>query len=130
MDGDTQFATIVGTGSEDYVGLSWGIRQTPFLYMGANRVDYADQVESGPVSMYRWHVVDPIYWETSMRVTMQQIGHSGPSPDLDAYKANLFEREDDWSAATFWYANQLAPLPACVPPHERMQDLPPIPMAN
>jgi len=30
MDGDTEFPTICGTGSEDYVGLSWGIQQTPY----------------------------------------------------------------------------------------------------
>src|SRR3989304_4618009 len=34
MDGDTDFPTICGTGSEDYVGLSWGIQQTPFFYNG------------------------------------------------------------------------------------------------
>ncbi|MCA9438085.1 MAG: DUF2961 domain-containing protein, partial [Candidatus Omnitrophica bacterium] len=27
LDGDTEFPTICGTGSEDYVGLSWGIQE-------------------------------------------------------------------------------------------------------
>jgi hypothetical protein len=63
MDDDGEFATIVGTGSEDYVGLSWGIQQAPFLYLGANRVDNEEGTESGPVSMYRWHVQDPIFWQ-------------------------------------------------------------------
>ncbi len=31
LDGDTEFATIVGTGSEDYVGQSWGLQRTAFL---------------------------------------------------------------------------------------------------
>ena len=34
MDGDKGFPTICGTGSEDYVGLSWGVQQTPFPYNG------------------------------------------------------------------------------------------------
>jgi len=125
VDGDGRYATIVGTGSEDYVGLSWGIQQTPFMHMGANRVDALAGVETGAVSMYRWHISDPVYWHSDMRVTIQQIGHAGESPDLDAYKENLFERQDDWSAATFWYTSQLAPLLPCVPLQDRVRDLPP-----
>jgi len=34
-DGDTEFPTIAGTGAEDYVGLSWGLQPTPFLYHGS-----------------------------------------------------------------------------------------------
>jgi len=87
MDGDTEFPTICGTGSEDYVGLSYGMQQTPFLYNGCN----LNQKEF--VSMYRWHLPDPIYWEEECRITMQQI----------AWKDGLAETSDDWSTATFWY---------------------------
>lgn len=124
LDGDNEFATIVGTGSEDYVGLSWGIQQTPYLYMGANRVD-GDGLDDGPVSMYRWHIPDPLYWQEDIRITMQQIGHAGQPASLEAYKANLFEREDDWSAASYWYAAVLSPLPEPLPPAARLSDLPP-----
>ena len=34
LDGDQEHPTICGTGSEDYVGLSWGMQQTPFLFNG------------------------------------------------------------------------------------------------
>jgi hypothetical protein len=86
-DGDKDFATIVGTGSEDYVGLSWGLQEAAFPYNGAtlNR--------SGFNSLYRWHIRDPIYWEKDCRITIQQIG----------YNKGLYERQDDWSVATFWY---------------------------
>ncbi len=87
MDGDTDFPTICGTGSEDYVGLSWGIQQTPFLYNGCSLN------KDGYVCMYRWHLPDPICWRTDCRVTIQQIG----------WKGGLYERQDDWSCATFWY---------------------------
>jgi hypothetical protein len=95
-DGDTAWPTICGTGSEDYVGLSWGIQQTPFLYNGCS----LDQ--QGFVSMYRWHLPDPVYWEKDCRIAIQQIG----------WKNGLFERQDDWSCATFWYEPvPSAPLP-------------------
>ncbi len=89
LDGDRDFPSICGTGSEDYVGLSWGIQQTPFLYNGCSlsTKEYT--------SMYRWHLPDPIYWNEQCRITIQQI----------AYRKGkgLVETQDDWSSATFWY---------------------------
>jgi hypothetical protein len=98
MDGDVEFPTICGTGSEDYVGLSWGTQQTPFLYNGCSLNDEKE----GYVSMYRWHLPDPIYWKKDCRITIQQIGG----------KRGLYERQDDWSGAAFWYEPvPSAPLP-------------------
>jgi hypothetical protein len=97
LDGDTEFPTICGTGSEDYVGLSWGMQQTPFLYNGCHLN------QKGFVTMYRWHLPDPIYWQKDCRITIQQIG----------WKNGLYERQDDWFCATFWYEPvPSAPLPA------------------
>jgi len=97
LDGDQEYPTICGTGSEDYVGLSWGIQQTPYFYNGCSLN------QKGFVSMYRWHLPDPIFWQKAGRVTIQQIG----------YNQGLFERQDDWSCATFWYEPvPSAPLPA------------------
>ncbi len=97
MDGDTEYPTIVGTGSEDYVGLSYGMQQTPYFYNGCS----LDQQNF--VSMYRWHLPDPIYWKQEARITIQQI----------AWKDGLAETHDDWSTATFWYEPiPSAPLPA------------------
>ena len=97
MDGDTAYPTICGTGSEDYVGLSWGIQQTPFLYNGCSLN------ENKFVSMYRWHLPDPIAWQKECRITIQQI----------AWNKGLAEVTDDWSCATFWYEPApSAPLPA------------------
>ena len=99
LDGDREFPTICGTGSEDYVGLSWGMQQTPFRYNGC----CLDQ--KGFVTMYRWHLPDPILWKKEARITIQQIG----------WKDGLYERRDDWSAATFWYepvpSEPLPPFP-------------------
>lgn len=108
MDGDTKYPTIVGTGSEDYVGLSWGMQQTPFLYNGCS----LDQ--NNFTSMYRWHLPDPIYWQKEARITIQQI----------AAHTSLLETSDDWSCATFWYeATPDAPLPMMPDVKARIADI-------
>jgi len=126
MDGDTEYPTICGTGAEDYVGLSYGIQQTAFKYHGANLVFTSDSAVSALnlktnkeetmrrnyISMYRWHLPDPIYWEKECRITIQQIG------------CCYFERADDWSTATFWYEPvPSAPLPILPSKKERIADL-------
>jgi hypothetical protein len=99
MDGDTDFPTICGTGSEDYVCLSYGMQQTPYFYNGCSLT------EKNFVSMYRWHLPDPVVWRKDCRITIQQI----------AWKGGLAETQDDWSCATFWYeptpSAQLPPMP-------------------
>lgn len=99
MDGDTDLPTIAGTGSEDYVGLAWGMQKTPFFYNGCSLN------ENNFISMYRWHLPDPLAWRKEARITIQQI----------AWSNGLAETEDDWSTATFWYepvpSAELPPFP-------------------
>jgi hypothetical protein len=126
MDGDSAYPTICGTGSEDFVGLSYGVQKTTFLYHGCNldfisgKLDRVMDDNTGDstemhreyVSMYRWFIKDPVYWKKECRVTMQQIG------------CCFFERKDDWSAATFWYESiPSAPLPKMPGVNERTNDL-------
>ena len=116
MDGDTEFPTICGTGSEDYVCLSYGMQQTPYLYHGCSW----DQ--EGFISMYRWHLNDPIYWEQECRITIQQIGYDHTR--IDSTGTALYERVDDWCSATFWYeAVPSAPLPEFPSQESRVADL-------
>jgi hypothetical protein len=111
LDGDKEFPTICGTGSEDYVGLSWGIQQAAFLHNGCSLN------EAGYVGLYRWHLPDPIAWKKDCRITIQQIGWNG---------SGLFERQDDWSAAAFWYeAVPSAPIPPCPDAPARTADIAP-----
>jgi hypothetical protein len=108
MDGDTEYPTICGTGSEDYVCLSYGMQQTPYMYHGCSWNN------NGFVSMYRWHLPDPVYWQEECRITIQQIG----------YKSGLYERQDDWSSATFWYEPiPSGPLPELPGLEKRVADL-------
>lgn len=128
LDGDTDFPTVCGTGSEDYVGLSFGIQPSAFRYHGANWREADDDTHTGRVSMYRWHMPDPVVWKTDIRVTIQQIGlGEGVMPDgMEAYKARLVDRPDDWSTATFWYEPiPSAPLPPMPDVAARTADLPP-----
>lgn len=123
IDGDRELPTIVGTGAEDYVGLSWGLQQNAFLYNGATLVE-GDRLNTGAISMYRWHLADPVYWQRDIRITVQQIGLKPPANSLKEYLAQLYDREDDWCACTFWYE----PIPSLpIPPipdlNARLKDL-------
>lgn len=119
MDGDKNYPTICGDGTEDYFGQAYGMKETTHLYLGCS-YSYRDNKKNNQyLSMYRWHVVDPIYWKKDCRITFQQIGFNTEIPGF------LFERQDDWSAATFWYepvpSSQLPPFPSI---GERVKDLP------
>ncbi len=129
IDGDESLPTIVGTGAEDYVGLGWCVQQTPFHFHGASLVEKSPLPHTaGPVSMYRWHLADPIYWHSEMRATIQQIGveispETAPR-NFNQYLDCLREREDDWSCCTFWYEPvPSAALPAYPTLDERLRDL-------
>lgn len=127
IDDDTEFPTIAGTGTEDYVGQAWGIQNEAFLHHGCNYREKADDADTGAVSIYRWHLADPVRCSERMRITIQQIGHrpTGNARTIDEYKAELFERSDDWSAAAFWYeATPSAPLPPCPDAETRLAAIP------
>lgn len=113
IDGDTQWPTICGTGSEDYVGSGWGLGQFNYLEMGAPLIK--DQY----ISCYRFHARDPVYFSESIKVTMQQIGNDGQHEPADPngpladfirrgeYKkprnGGNFERVDDVCSTAYWY---------------------------
>jgi hypothetical protein len=83
MDGDKDFPTICGTGTEDYFGGAWGFEQPDGQYatfstpvMGMPQVIKPDGFMGSQqrFGLYRWHVMDPVRFETDLRVTMQAIG--------------------------------------------------------
>ena len=130
LDGDTEFPTICGTGSEDYAGLAWGMQATPFPYNGCslNEPRFGAEAEKKRrtqmlVSMYRWHLPDPVYWKKDCRITIQQLGFIKAPPDHQG--PPIFkDRNDDWSAAAFWYEpTPSAPLPPLQGAADRMADI-------
>jgi hypothetical protein len=100
-DGDEALPTICGTGLEDYVGSAWGMGAHSAPYGGAPLMVGSG---SGPnpdfVGFYRWHVPDPVMFERSLRVTIQQIGAmfflDGQEQDLEAYEATNPVAGDGW----------------------------------
>ena len=82
IDGDSQFPTICGTGTEDYFGGSydWDVNgkyttySTPFL--GMHQLIQPDGLYQSQqrFGMYRWHIPDPIRFEKGLRVEVQALG--------------------------------------------------------
>lgn len=70
LDGDTDYATLVGTGTEDYIGSAWGQGRFINRYQGAYLADY----DAMRHAFYRFHVPDPVYFDEDIRVTIQQMG--------------------------------------------------------
>jgi hypothetical protein len=74
LDGDNEYPTIVGTGSEDYPGSGYGLGTFKHLYQGCLVADG----KKGEYGFYRYHIVDPIFFHKNCKVTMQQIGGGTP----------------------------------------------------
>jgi hypothetical protein len=70
LDGDEAMPTLVGSGTEDYIGTAWSQGVFHGRYQGSLIVDN----ERGQYSFYRYHVPDPVYFHSGIRVTIQQIG--------------------------------------------------------
>jgi hypothetical protein len=145
LDGDTEYPTLCGTGTEDYIGTGWGQGPYAHLYQGCN---FADGVKNW-WGFYRLHVPDPVWFHKDCRVTIQQIGCWGPdnrkqmheagkpiykageglvkldlSPDSGQPAYGLFERQDDWSACAYFYLDKPAnDLPTLPPVAQRLAGL-------
>lgn len=74
VDGDSDFPTLNGTGTEDYIGTAWGQGRFFTDYTGCLVADAKD----GQWAWYRYHIPDPVYFESACRVTLQQMGGGPP----------------------------------------------------
>ncbi len=76
IDGERK-ASIWGTGTEDYFLCAWGLKRTSTPYFG---VPYFDQwgIVGGHTSAYRWHINDPIVFNTGIKVTIEHFGWLSP----------------------------------------------------
>ncbi len=114
LDDDGKFATIVGTGTEDYFCGSYNFENkdkkqyqeftTP--YSGLAQVIRPDGLYESQqrFGLYRWHVMDPIRFEQDLKVTIQALGwRSG---------GRYLPLQDDIASVAFWYqAEPHAPFP-------------------
>jgi hypothetical protein len=127
MDGDKEFPTICGTGTEDYFCGSYNFEgpraddpskkeykvfNTP--YSGLNQIIYpqgktpADgEIAGVKFGMYRWHIMDPIRFEKDLKVTIQTLGWE---------EGGLYQPlEEDIASVAFWYQTE---------PHAEFPSLP------
>ena len=72
LDGDSRYPTLVGTGTEDYIGSGWGQGEFANQFQGSLVSDKTHDI----YTFYRYHIVDPVYFHKDCRVTIQQIGNS------------------------------------------------------
>jgi hypothetical protein len=107
LDGDTEFPTICGTGTEDYFGGAWNFEHPKGQYgsystafLGLPQVISPDDLYNSQqrFGMYRWHIMDPIRFEEDLRVTIQAIGWRNDGRYLP--------RQDDIASTAFWYQRE------------------------
>lgn len=128
VDSDTTLPSLCSTGLEDYAGGAWAfqdeLRSDPqpevltfsAPYCGYPYTSAHDHTKASPFAtpaapmhgLYRWHLPDPIYFRSSLKVTLQQIG---------AWDFGLFERQDDIATTAYWYQTM---------PHAAFPQLPPV----
>jgi len=105
LDGDKEFPTICGTGTEDYFCGSYNFENskekrymefnTP--YAGMPQVIRPDGLYQSQqrFSMYRWHVLDPIRFKENIRVDIQALGWRSEHRFLPLH--------DDIASVAYWY---------------------------
>jgi hypothetical protein len=110
MDGDKQFPTICGTGTEDYFCGSYGFealqedgtrdyQEYSTLYAGFHvvRPDGHNKSQTR-FGLYRWHISDPVRFEKDLKVTIQALGwRSG---------GRYLPLQDDLASVAFWYQKE------------------------
>jgi Protein of unknown function (DUF2961) len=108
MDGDREFPTINGTGTEDYFNGSYDFEDqekhkyveftTP--YSGLVQVLKPDGLYQSQerFGLYRWHIVDPVRFDSDLRVTIQALGWRNGGQYLPLM--------DDISSVAFWYQTE------------------------
>lgn len=106
LDDDTAYPTICGTGTEDYFCGSYNFEDPathknymPFStpYSGLPQVITPDVLYSSQFrfGLYRWHIMDPIYFERQIKVTIQALGWREGGRYLPL--------QDDIASVAFWY---------------------------
>jgi hypothetical protein len=111
IDGDKEFPTICGTGTEDYFCGSYDFEvrgadgkghytefSTP--YSGMPQVIRPDGLYDSQerFGLYRWHIMDPIRFEQDLKVTIQALGWQSGGRYLPL--------QDDIASVAFWYQKE------------------------
>jgi hypothetical protein len=114
LDGDGEFPTICGTGTEDYFCGSYNFENSETRqyqefttsYAGLPQVIRPDGLYSSQTrfGLYRWHIMDPVRFERDLRVTIQALGWRTGGRYLPL--------QDDIASVAYWYQTlPTAPFP-------------------
>jgi len=115
LDGDQDWPTICGTGTEDYFCGSYNFENketqqyqefsTP--YAGLHQVLRPDGLYRSQqrFGMYRWHITDPIRFQRDLRMTIQALGWR-------RRHGEYLPLQDDIASVAYWYQTlPTAPFP-------------------
>lgn len=91
LDGDKKLPSLVGTGTEDYIGSGWGQGE----FRGRQSGSLVSDSKNDLYSFYRYHLDDPVYFHKDCRVTIQQIGNTS-TENLRAIMAKGGEAKPVW----------------------------------
>lgn len=106
IDGEMWPPSLHGTGTEDYFNMAFCPTQeynSPWHGLTVYSGDRAGFKWGGKNSIYRFHVNDPIYFNKSIRVTIEH-GHAN-------------KLSNDYSSTAYWYQSE---------PHKKFPMLPPV----
>lgn len=105
IDDESWPPSLHGTGTEDYFNTAWCPTQTYSApYHGITMP--GGENWSGRISLYRFHIEDPVTFSRSIRVSIEH-GHAN-------------KRSDDFSSVAYWYQEE-PHAPFTLPPvHERV----------
>ena len=105
LDGDEEFPTICGTGTEDYFCGSYNFenketkqyQEFSTAYAGLPQIMRPDGVYRSQTrfGMYRWHITDPVRFDQDLRVTIQALGWRNDRRYLPL--------QDDIASVAYWY---------------------------
>lgn len=120
IDGE-KVPSLQGTGTEDYFNDAWGFRERTSMWFGQ---PWWTGWQAGDWGVcYRWHVLDPVSFEKSLKVAIEHKGNGNA-----AHEMFFLERPDFISSVAFWYQEGepkilFDPLPGyperCVPWHRQ-----------
>ena len=115
LDGDKEFPTICGTGTEDYFCGSYDFDTRSKNAAGVEEVNYTEfctpyaglcQVVKGDghyqvmqrFGLYRWHIMDPVRFDKDLKITIQDLGwHQA---------GRYLPQKSDIASVCYWYQTE------------------------
>jgi hypothetical protein len=117
MDGDKQWPTICGTGTEDYFCGAYNFENqethlyqtfsSPYTGLAQVLPPNVAYVPGQRFGLYRWHIPDPVRFRQDLKVTIQALGWQSGGRYLPL--------QDDIASVAYWYQTE---------PHAKFPPLP------